>query len=180
MKLKVVIIVLSVLIVAGAGTAVGIYADKQKDKETASLVDDAVSSAVSDVLATAKATTEEETTIEIATQAKATEDSTVSTTEKSTGTTAAKKQSTTTKKETTTKKKVTATKKKTPKSTNTTSGIPDRPKGGRFEAISSPDGYYWETNYTRDNMLEQIYVDEDGRHFYFKNGDQSTKRIYMD
>lgn len=172
MKLKAAIIVLSVLIVAGAGTLVGIYVDREHDKENTSSMDRAVSDVVSETL-TAESTTEEETTQDAgdALTNKTTESATVSTT---------KKQSTTDKKVTTTKKKVTTTQKKKVKTTNTTSGIPERPKDGHFEAISSSTGYYWETDKTRENMDERIYVDEDGHHFYFKDGDTSTKRIYLD
>lgn len=173
MRLKAVIIVLSALIVAGAGTIVGIYVDREHNKENTSLIAGAVSDAASETLAAEESTTEKE-----AAQGGSdapTKKATVSTTVAAT-----KKQFTTDKKITTTKKKVTTTQMKKTKTTSTTSGIPEKPKDGYFEAISSSDGYYWETDKTRENMDERIYVDQRGHHFYFKDGDTSTKRIYLD
>ena len=62
----------------------------------------------------------------------------------------------------------------------TESTVPKRPADAHFDPIPSDDGYYWDTASSRDDPLEEIYVDESGRHFYFKKGDKSTPRIYID
>lgn len=170
MKTKIISIIISVVVVAGGATVAGVAIKNHNDKETASLVAAAASEAASRALAS----TEEATTVPTTT-------TTTTTTEPTTdfkfegG------------------KKLPSTERETKKYTETThyndNASPPTAKSKEKERLrpqdavgdkrSSPDGDYWETlKSTEENGT--IYVDKNNHHFYFKNGDKSTKKIYID
>ena len=96
MKKKIIAIVISVVIVTGAGTGIGIFVKQSNDKNTQELINAAVSQALAttESTATAESTTEEATTEESTTrrhlgapQPKTTTETTITTTTSKTTTT---------------------------------------------------------------------------------------------
>lgn len=184
MKNKIIAIIVTVVFIAGAGTAIGVTVDRQHDKETAS----AVNEAVSKVLETTATTTI------------TTESTTNATTTTTTKPAAAKKANATTEAQT-----VTGT---TPKkyeiisntqankiqyansSDNVNSGnnqqnnsvnVNDPPKHSVGEIIKDPNGDYFATNLlTKDENQFPVYVDCTSNLFYFKDNMTGSYRIYVD
>lgn len=179
-KAKVWILVVTVVVAVGVGIGVWVHYDRVHDQETASLVDQAVSSALAGVT-----TQPTETTTEPA----ATEATATTTTTKPTTTKKKKK-----KKHTTTQPQVvyytsqgrdvivqhteSTTKQPTPKVPKAQQN--SVPLDAIGEIIHSDGGDYWATATHRADRHETIYVDKAGRHFYFEHGDDSTPRIYID
>jgi len=171
-KAKVWILVVTVVVAVGVGIGVWVHYDRVHDQETASLVDHAVSSALAGV--TTQPT--EATTEPAATEATATTTTTKPTTTKK----KKKKKHTTTQPQVVYRTERNGTVAPAAIRETTESTVPKRPADAHFDPIPSDDGYYWDTASSRDDPLEEIYVDESGRHFYFKKGDKSTPRIYID
>lgn len=188
MKNKIIAIVVTIVFIAGAGTAIGITVDRQHDKETAS----AVNEAVSKVLETTATTT---TTTESTTAAITTTTTKPAATEKATASTEAQ---TVTDTKNTEKHKVVTTSKES----QTVIIEFDDENSDKMEAIQSPVhtplgdvyktdfnkkrdqiGYYWQTSYTfvpkeSDDLVASFYVyniDENDKLFYF---DDNGNRIY--
>lgn len=168
MKNKIIAIVISVVIVAGAGTAIGVIVDKEHDKETVSIVDEAVSKA----LATTEITTKESTT-----QATTTEPA--ATTQKTTEQTTTTSQTETTTTEVIIVTNIDTTAKRVA-STSTTEYVP---KTGEGKRIKSSEGDYWNISQDYclsasdfpDGELHKVYTTENNEWFYF---DESGNRIY--
>lgn len=166
-KAKVWILVVTVVVAVGVGIGVWVHYDRVHDQETASLVDHAVSSALAGVT-----TQPTETTTEPA----ATEATATTTTTKPTTTKKKKKKHTTTQPQVVYRTERNGTVAPAAIRETTESTVPKRPADAHFDPIPSDDGYYWDTASSRDDPLEEIC----GRHFYFKKGDKSTPRIYID
>lgn len=182
MKSKIIAIIITVVFIAGAGTAIGVTVDRQHDKETASLVNEAVSKA----LETTATTTTEATT--------------AATTTTTTKPAAAKKANATTEAQTvtdTTHKKYEAIANKQSNhvhyanpSDDVNSGnnqqnnavnVNDPPKHAVGEIIKDPNGDYFATNLlTHDENKFPVYVDCTSNLFYFKDNITGSYRIYVD
>lgn len=186
MKSKIIAIIITVVFIAGAGTAIGVTVDRQHDKKTASLVNEAVSKALE---------TTATTTTEATTAATTTTTTKPAATEKTTATTEAQ---TVTDTKNTEKHKVVTTSKES----QTVIIEFDDENSDEMEAIQSPVhtplgdvyktdfnkkrdqiGYYWQTSYTfvpkeSDDLVASFYVyniDENDKLFYF---DDNGNRIY--
>lgn len=180
MKNKIIAIIITVVFIAGAGTAIGVTVDRQHDEETASLVNEAVSKALETTTTTAATTT-------------------------TTAPTATKKTTTTTEAQTIMNTEKNMENQKIVTTSNEAQTIiieSDNEKNKEFEALQSPVhtplgdvykldsnkekdkiGYYWQTTYTfvpdkDDNLTASFYVyclDENDKLFYF---DDAGNRIY--
>lgn len=187
MKRKIIAIVISVVIVAGTGTAVGVVVKQNNDAKTEELV----SVAVSEALATTETTTKNSTSESATTES--------TTTESTTASAAAKPSAKAT---TTEAKTVLKTEKKQPATIventdaqnnkikhSTTANAQDNtrvktPLGYVYKSDSNKQkdkiGYYWTTDYMinpnkNDDIYYECYIDENNNLFYFdNNGD----RIY--
>lgn len=193
MKRKIIAIVISVVIVAGTGTAVGVVVKQNNDAKTEELV----SVAVSEALATTETTTENSTSESATTENTATTEST--TTEPAAVSASAKPSVKTTNKptaKTTTKakSKVTSKTKTTVKEISTTNApaeidpddIPEEVRTPVGTVVKIPKnkkqdkyGYYWPTSYTYDSDLNPhsytYCIDENNQLFYH---DDNGNRIY--
>lgn len=184
MKRKIIAIVISVVIVAGTGTAVGIVVKQNNDAKTEELV----SMAVSEALATTETTTKNSTSESAATENTATTEST--TTEPSA------KSATKPTAKTTTKGKSRVTSKTTVKEISTTNAPTEIDPDDIPEVVRTPIGtvvkipknrekdkygYFWSTSYTYDSDLNPhsytycidennqiFYHDDDGNRVYYK------------
>lgn len=178
MKNKIIAIVVTVVFIAGAGTAIGVTVDRQHNEETASLVNEAVSKALETATTTTTATSATTTTTVPATTEKATtttEAQTIMNTEKNMEN----------------QKIVT-----TSNEAQTIIIDSNNEKNKELEALQSPVhtplgdvykldsnkgkdkiGYYWQTNYTfvpkeDDGLTAAFYVyniDENNELFYFND-----------
>lgn len=184
MKNKIIAIVVTVVFIAGAGTAIGVTVDRQHDEETASLVNEAVSKALETTTTTTTATSATTTTTVPAATEKAT---------------------TTTEAQTIMNTERNMENQKIVTTSNEAQTIiieSDNEKNKELEALQSPVhtplgdvykldsnkekdkiGYYWQTTYTfvpdkDDNLTASFYVyclDENDKLFYF---DDAGNRIY--
>lgn len=176
MKKKIIAIVITVVIIAGAATGIGITVKQSNDKNTQELV----SIAVSEALATAESSTSE-TTTQSATESTAKEST------EPTKTTSAQKKNT---KETTTTTTTTEPQARKIEYQDTELPLPPTvttefsPAKGEGKRIKSSDGDYW--NIARiysfppssfdDRKSHKVYVSEDNEFFYF---DENNNRIYQ-
>lgn len=174
MKRKIIAIVISVVIVAGTGTAVGVVVKQNNDAKTEELV----SVAVSEALATTETTTKNSTSESAATENTTTTESTttepaaVSITESATSTTVKKA----------TKRTATASTQKTtskPQTTTTSINPIHTPVGDVYKTEGNKHkdkvGYYWTTDY--------VFTPEEdpyGYGFYNYNIDENNQLFYHD
>lgn len=179
MKRKIIAIVISVVIVAGTGTAVGVVVKQNNDAKTEELVSVAVSEALATTETTTENSTSESATTEntTTTESTTTEPAAISASERATSTTVKKA----TKRTTTASTQKTTNKPQTP----TTSINPiHTPVGDVYKTDGNKQkdkiGYYWTTDYMvnpnkNDDIYYECYIDENNNLFCFdSNGD----RIY--
>lgn len=189
MKNKIIAIVVTVVFIAGAGTAIGVTVDRQHNEETASLVNEAVSKALETTTTTTTATSTTTTAATTTTTAPA----------------ATKKTTTTTEAQTIMNTEKNMENQKIVTTSNEAQTIiidSNNEKNKELEALQSPVhtplgdvykldsnkekdkiGYYWQTTYTfvpdkDDNLTASFYVyclDENDKLFYF---DDAGNRIY--
>lgn len=184
MKNKIIAIIVTIVFIAGAGTAIGITVDRQHDKETASAVNEAVSK-VLETTATTTTTTESTTAVATTTTTKPA---------------ATKKTNATTEAQTvtdTTHKKYEAIANKQSNNVqyanssddvnsgnyqqNNAVNVNDPPKHAVGEIIKDPNGDYFATNLlTHDENKFPVYVDCTSNLFYFKDNITGSYRIYID
>lgn len=180
MKNKIIAIIVTIVFIAGAGTAIGITVDRQHDKETASLVNEAVSKALE---------TTATTTTEATTAATTTTTTKPAATEKATATTEA--QTVTDTKNTEKHKLVTSSNTEDIRTTNKATeikseDIPEEIYTPVGTVVKIPKdkkqdkyGYYWSTSYTYDSDLNPhsyaYCIDENNQLFYH---DDNGNRIY--
>ena len=166
MKTKIIAIVVSVVIVAGAATGIGIVVKQANDKNAEELV----SAAVSEVMATAESTTEETTT------EPTTETTTETTTLRDAKLPARTTTTTTVNNGTGTKTVIDDGKKETPQTTEQNSI--ETPTGTiiliKDDLRKNKDeiGYYWD--------LGQLYKDPNTGFQYILNIDDNDKVFYID
>lgn len=182
MKNKIIAIIVTIVFIAGAGTAIGITVNRQHDKETASLVNEAVSKALE---------TTATTTTEATTAATTTTTTKPAATEKATASAEAQTVTDTTHK----KYEAIANKQSNHvqyanSSDDVNSGnnqqnnavnVNDPPKHAVGEIIKDPNGDYFATNLlTHDENKFPVYVDCTSNLFYFKDNMTGSYRIYVD
>ena len=177
-KAKVWILVVTVVVAVGVGIGVWVHYDRVHDQETASLVDQAVSSALAGV--TTQPT--ETTTEPAATEATAT----TTTTTKPTTTKKKKKKHTTTQPqvEYRTERNGTVAPAVIVTDTRETTTKRTKPVGAIGEVIHSDDGDYWATNKcaTLDpdeyggRISALIFIDQHGKEFIFPEENSKTRQ----
>lgn len=183
MKNKIIAIVVTIVFIAGAGTAIGVTVDRQHNEETASLVNEAVSKALETTTTTTTATSTTTTAATTTTTAPAATKKTTTTTEAQTITnTTYKKYETIANKQANHGQYADSLDDVNSDNNQQNNAVNvDPPKHAVGEIIKDPDGDYFATNLlTHDENKFPVYVDCTSNLFYFKNNITGSYRIYVD